>query len=386
MRGIRATVLFIALWASACILPSFATAMDINQFYRRLVQELKASRYAKVEKLVRQNRNEAQQALSVIRKKIEQERETRKKDSLNLIATELEEVIAVTGGGKDCEMSQRITNRGQATALPEEGLEAFRRALKLCPDNMEAMLALAKLHKQRGKFDEAMSGYQGVLSLKRDDQDALMGMGELLYTAGLYERAVPYFEQVMRYEPESKYVKRLRESCLKQIALDRDGVIPSNEIEDRLQVSLEGNLMCMCPSHGKLITRIRFRSVTFDSDSAMLNSTAKEQLSELAMALKTAMLAKGRYLIEGHADPIGPKDYNSTLSAKRAEAVKRYLVDSLKVNPNILAVDGVGSSRSWTTNETSAGLKANRRIELVSLGSSEERVLAPTPEPGNKQR
>lgn len=386
MRWNRTRLLFILVFSSLLLLPHSACAMDVNQFYRQFVEHLKASRYAQLEHLVKENRSEAEKSLAIIQKKIQDEKDSQRRDALSMISKELEELIALTGGGTDCDLSARITSRGQQASLPEDGLEAFRRAVKLCPEHSEALLGLAELNKRQGNFEEATAAYEKALALQKDSPEALLGMGEVLYSAGLYERGIQYLERALNAEPDSKKSKTLLQSCAKQIALDTDGIITASEIADRLWSPLEGSLMCMCPSHAKLIARIRFRSITFDTDGTSVNSTARRQLAELAQALKTDALKGGRYLIEGHADTVGSAEYNKGLSARRAEAVRRYLVDVLKVNPDVLATDGVGSSRSWTSNETSEGRRANRRIEIISLGIPEKKMSGVPSEPGNQQR
>ncbi|MGO9121106.1 MAG: OmpA family protein [Desulfomonilaceae bacterium] len=347
--------------------------MDLNQFYQRFVENLKASRYAELEQLVRENRVEAEKSLGIIRGKIRNENDLQRKDALTMISNELEELIAVTKACKDCALASRIVSRGKQTALPEDGLEIFRRAVKLCPENLDAILGLAELNQRQGNFEEATAAYEKVIALDPNNSDALIGMGEVLYSAGLYERGVPYLEGALKIDPENKKAKKLFESCTKQIALDSGGIIPATEIADRLWSPLEGNLMCMCPSHAKLVARVRFKSITFNTGSVKLNRLAREQLSELAQALNTEALKGGRYLIEGYADPTGAAEYNKTLSGLRAEAVKSYLVDVSKVNPDLLTTSGVGSSRSWTTNDTSVGRRANRRIEIISLGAPDQK-------------
>ena len=233
------------------------------------------------------------------------------------------------------------------------------------------MIALTSL----GRFDEAVAGYEKVLARKPEDPAALMGLGEALYSAGLYELSVPHLEELLKVEPSSRKAKALLASCTKQIALDSGGIIPAGEIVERLRTPLEGGLMCMCPMHAKLMARIRFRAITFSTDRTELDATALAQLAEFAGALKTEAFRGGRFLIEGYADPLGAREYNIELSAKRAEAVKRRLVEVLQVDPTLISVAGVGASRPWTTNETPAGRRANRRIEVLSLGVAERDEL-----------
>src|SRR5262245_27939526 len=73
----------------------------------------------------------------------------------------------------------------------------------------------------------------------------------------------------------------------------------------------------------------------------------------------------GRFYIEGHTDSIGSDAYNQVLSDKRAESVKRYLVQHFSIPPERLVTIGYGKSKPRETNETDEGRATNRRVELV---------------------
>ena len=72
--------------------------------------------------------------------------------------------------------------------------------------------------------------------------------------------------------------------------------------------------------------------------------------SELSDAAQTALLSVVKELkdnpaltvdLEGYTDPVGARDYNITLSQRRVEAVRRYLVQSGAELPRISAI-GLG--------------------------------------------
>ncbi|WP_231590849.1 OmpA family protein [Grimontia sp. AD028] len=67
--------------------------------------------------------------------------------------------------------------------------------------------------------------------------------------------------------------------------------------------------------------------------------------------------------IEGHTDSTGDAAYNITLSEKRAESVKGYLLRSA-VNAQRLYVTGYGETQPIASNETSSGRAKNRRVEV----------------------
>src|SRR5690349_4629070 len=68
--------------------------------------------------------------------------------------------------------------------------------------------------------------------------------------------------------------------------------------------------------------------------------------------------------IEGFTDSMGSDDSNQLLSERRADSVKRYLVER-GVQSQRLTSSGRGESAPVADNETTAGRQQNRRVEVV---------------------
>ena len=212
-----------------------------------------------------------------------------------------------------------------------------------------------------------------VLSVPGGNPVAWLGFGETLASAGLYQRAVPFLEKSLEGQPQYRKAKALLSMSRDAIAEERDGLIGHDDLVRLLNRRLEDNVMCMCPAYARLVARVRLREVTFPVDSVALNDRARAQLDELAKALKTEALSKGRFLLEAHADITGPAVYNQRLSLERAEAVKTYLVNHHVIDPALISVSGAGSSRWWTSNTTTRGRRSNRRLEIVRIEGLEHR-------------
>jgi outer membrane protein OmpA-like peptidoglycan-associated protein len=67
--------------------------------------------------------------------------------------------------------------------------------------------------------------------------------------------------------------------------------------------------------------------------------------------------------IEGHTDSQGSAAANQRLSQKRAEAVRRYLVDQA-IAPTRMEAIGYGEDRPLEDNRTAEGRATNRRVEF----------------------
>ncbi|OJJ15872.1 hypothetical protein BKI52_36750 [marine bacterium AO1-C] len=66
--------------------------------------------------------------------------------------------------------------------------------------------------------------------------------------------------------------------------------------------------------------------------------------------------------ITGHTDHLGEEEFNKTLSLQRAQAVEKYLLD--KGIKNKMIVKGEGESQPIAPNNTEAGRRKNRRVDV----------------------
>jgi OOP family OmpA-OmpF porin len=92
-----------------------------------------------------------------------------------------------------------------------------------------------------------------------------------------------------------------------------------------------------------------------------LSPAAQDLLREDIGDLKEHTELKIR--IEGYTDSIGSEAYNLSLSEKRANSVKGYLVAEGIAADRILTI-GFGEQYPVTSNETEEGRAKNRRAEI----------------------
>ena len=142
---------------------------------------------------------------------------------------------------------------------------------------------------------------------------------------------------------------------------DGDGV---PDIDDRCP-NVKGTIANKgCPEIAKedlvKITNIASK-IFFETNKDILKVASLEQLDELTKILKKYGTAN--LLIEGHADSQGTDEYNLTLSQKRTEAVKKYLMGKGIMESRLTAV-GFGESKPIADNNTAEGRAKNRRVEL----------------------
>ena len=68
-------------------------------------------------------------------------------------------------------------------------------------------------------------------------------------------------------------------------------------------------------------------------------------------------------LVEGHTDSTGSDAYNQQLSERRANSVRKLLVQR-GVQEQRITILGYGESRPIATNATPEGRQMNRRVEI----------------------
>jgi outer membrane protein OmpA-like peptidoglycan-associated protein len=103
--------------------------------------------------------------------------------------------------------------------------------------------------------------------------------------------------------------------------------------------------------------------VLFDFDKAEIRADAASALAHLATLIRA--YRSGRADLEGHTDSKGDDAYNQRLSLRRADAVKRWLIEREGIEAGRLATRGAGESRPVASNDDDAGRQRNRRVEVV---------------------
>ena len=121
-----------------------------------------------------------------------------------------------------------------------------------------------------------------------------------------------------------------------------------------------------CPVYEKVVVKpdkLELKEkIQFAWDSPRIEAASHPALDEAVKALQDNK--SFRVEIEGHTSSEGGDEHNQTLSEKRAEAVRDYLVNH-GVAKERLAFKGFGSSQPSQSNVTEGGREANRRVEFI---------------------
>jgi outer membrane protein OmpA-like peptidoglycan-associated protein len=105
--------------------------------------------------------------------------------------------------------------------------------------------------------------------------------------------------------------------------------------------------------------------IYFDFNSSAISPKAVPQLTSLGNALSSPDLKNALVSINGHTDGKGNDISNQKLSERRAESIKRYLLDHFALTSENLVTVGYGKQKLKDAAHPLAS--ENRRVEIVNL-------------------
>jgi outer membrane protein OmpA-like peptidoglycan-associated protein len=109
--------------------------------------------------------------------------------------------------------------------------------------------------------------------------------------------------------------------------------------------------------------------INFDYNSAAVSAQAEPQLHSLGKALTSAELAGSVFMLGGHTDAKGSDGYNQNLSERRAETVKKFLMETYKIPAENLVSAGYGETD--LKNKADPAAAENRRVQIVNMAKHE---------------
>jgi len=105
--------------------------------------------------------------------------------------------------------------------------------------------------------------------------------------------------------------------------------------------------------------------ITFDYNSADISAKSIPSVQALGRALSNAELKGSTFVVAGHTDAAGTEEYNQNLSERRADAIKKYLIDKYGINGSDLVTVGYGKSKLKDPSQPLA--EVNRRVQVVNM-------------------
>ncbi|HNY50932.1 MAG TPA: OmpA family protein [Smithella sp.] len=104
-------------------------------------------------------------------------------------------------------------------------------------------------------------------------------------------------------------------------------------------------------------------NVEFDANKTIVQEKYYEDIKRVADFLKEHPDATAA--IEGHTDNIGNDAFNKSLSERRANNVRQYIIDKFGIDGQRITAAGFGEEVPVADNATVEGRQKNRRVEAV---------------------
>ncbi|WP_437396188.1 OmpA family protein [Flagellimonas lutimaris] len=103
------------------------------------------------------------------------------------------------------------------------------------------------------------------------------------------------------------------------------------------------------------------RTILFDTGKSSIKAESTSVMVDIIQILNEYPNAK--FTVEGHTDSVGSEKTNQSLSEKRANSVRDFLIDK-GISSDRLTAIGYGEAKPIATNNTRAGRAQNRRVEI----------------------
>ncbi len=105
--------------------------------------------------------------------------------------------------------------------------------------------------------------------------------------------------------------------------------------------------------------------INFDYNSADISARSLPSVQALGRALSNPDLKGSTFVVAGHTDAAGGEAYNQDLSERRANSIKRYLVDKFGIAGTDLVTVGYGKTKLKDPANPLA--EVNRRVQVVNM-------------------
>ena len=108
---------------------------------------------------------------------------------------------------------------------------------------------------------------------------------------------------------------------------------------------------------------LRMIGLTFGSNESSIMTESLPLLAKLEKAID--VYPRSEIIIEGHTDSQGDDQLNQKLSQQRADSIKQYMINAMRIQSYRIIATGFGETRPVANNETALGREKNRRIDIV---------------------
>jgi outer membrane protein OmpA-like peptidoglycan-associated protein len=113
------------------------------------------------------------------------------------------------------------------------------------------------------------------------------------------------------------------------------------------------------------IAELAATKLQFDYNSADIAKTSVPSVQALGKALSDPSLKGSTFVVAGHTDAVGTEEYNQGLSERRADTIKKYLMQNYGLAGTDLVTVGYGKTKLKDT--ANGADPINRRVQVVNM-------------------
>lgn len=250
-----------------------------------------------------------------------------------------------------------------AVAEAQEELNKAERAEDAALAVHNAELALLKVQTARAKLRRKRAEQRAERAVRRADDlqlnvRAARAEDALRRAQAAQRRAQELRSEAAAARADAEAARQSAQAARSSARSETQRLNSASERLNEVQQSL-AELKPKLTDRGLVLT---FGEVLFNFDDTTLKPYTQRIVERLAAFLQGN--AEYALKIEGHTDNRGTATYNLQLSRARAQAIADALI-ARGVSTQRLSVVGYGESRPLASNETEAGRRQNRRVEVI---------------------
>jgi outer membrane protein OmpA-like peptidoglycan-associated protein len=143
-------------------------------------------------------------------------------------------------------------------------------------------------------------------------------------------------------EAEGKFVQSLRNRSTRSLSMDEREQI-ATIVKNKPKIDLE---------------------INFDYNSDRISARSLSSVQALGRALASPELKGSTFIVAGHTDAAGGDTYNQDLSERRADSIKRYLIEKSGIPGADLVTVGYGKTK--LKDPMNPLSEVNRRVQVAN--------------------
>ena len=135
---------------------------------------------------------------------------------------------------------------------------------------------------------------------------------------------------------------------------------------DRVKSKADAPSLKRPPVAAELLKLPHFNvEVQFNPDSPIIRPESYQTLGRIADALYDPTLSPYGFLVVGHTESTGKREYNLTLSQRRADAIRDVLVTTFRISAKRIQAVGLGEEQLLDATHPTAAV--NQQVQILTF-------------------